>query len=119
MLFNGIPVTNGISINYTNKKMASGEDVFDNIIFTSRKQYGLPNDAIVYCNFNQLYKTDPKVLESWVKILMTVPNSVLWLLSFPAAGEPNIKRHVQRLGKIFLFLLCIFYNKSLVSVHFQ
>lgn len=103
MLVNGIAINNGISINYTNKKIASGEEVFDNIVFTSRKQYGLPNDAIVYCNFNQLYKTDPKVLEMWVKILKLVPNSVLWLLSFPAAGEPNVLKYVQSLGNIILF----------------
>lgn len=99
VLVNDAIINNGISINFTNKKIASGEEVFDNIIVTSRKQYGLPNDAIVYCNFNQLYKLDPKVLVMWVNILKLVPNSVLWLLSFPAAGEPNILRYAQSLGK--------------------
>lgn len=57
---------------------------------SARQQYGLPDDAIVYCNFNQLYKIDPPTLEMWVNILKAVPNSVLWLLRFPAVGEPNI-----------------------------
>ena len=26
----------------------------------------------------------------WLNILKAVPNSVLWLLRFPAVGEPNI-----------------------------
>lgn len=78
--------------------MASGETVFDKIIFTSRKQYGLSENAVVFCNFNQLYKTDPQVVEMWVNILERVPNSVLWLLSFPATGEPNLKKFVKGLG---------------------
>ncbi len=57
---------------------------------TTRAQYELPEDAVIYCNFNQLYKIDPKTLEMWVNILKAVPKSVLWLLRFPAVGEPNI-----------------------------
>lgn len=111
VLVNGVGIYNGISGNYINKKVASGEETFDNIIFTSRKQYGLPNDAIVYCNFNQLYKTDPRALEMWVNILKSVPNSVLWLLSFPAAGEPNIQKYVQSLGTNFKFVLSVSYYR--------
>jgi len=59
----------------------------------------LPDDAIVYCNFNQLYKIDPQTLESWVEILKNVPKSVLWLLRFPAVGEQNIKKTVSDFGK--------------------
>lgn len=65
---------------------------------TSRAQYGLPENAIVYCNFNQLYKIDPDTLKSWVNILKKVPNSVLWLLRFPAVGESNILATIQKLG---------------------
>lgn len=83
--------------------MSSGEEVFDNIVFTSRNQYGLPNDAVVFCNFNQLYKIDPDVFKIWIKILKQVPNSILWLLSFPEAGEPNLKRYTSNLGKHFNF----------------
>lgn len=66
--------------------------------FTSRAQYGLPENAIIYCNFNQLYKIDPATLESWVNILKRVPNGVLWLLRFPAVGEPNLLATAQKLG---------------------
>lgn len=65
---------------------------------TTRAQYGLPEDAVVYCNFNQLYKIDPATLENWVNILKQVPNSVLWLLRFPQAGEPNVIAAASRLG---------------------
>lgn len=65
---------------------------------TTRSQYGLPENAIVYCNFNQLYKIDPATLESWVNILKNVPNSILWLLRFPAVGEPNVLATALKLG---------------------
>ena len=55
----------------------------ETILVTSRKQYGLPEDAVVYCNFNQLYKIDPPTLKMWVNILNAVPKAVLWLLRFP------------------------------------
>merc|ERR1740131_811156 len=57
----------------------------------ARSTYGLPDDAFVYCNFNQLYKIDPGTFESWCTILKRVPNSVLWLLRFPQVGEANVK----------------------------
>lgn len=60
------------------------------ILVTSRQQYGLPEDAVVFCNFNQLYKIDPPTLDMWCEILAKVPRSVLWLLRFPYHGEPNV-----------------------------
>ena len=65
---------------------------------TTRAQYELPEDAVVYCNFNQLYKIDPKTLDMWVNILKAVPNSVLWLLRFPAVGETNIQEIATQKG---------------------
>lgn len=95
---NGVLVQNGLATTQTNNKAATGEEVPQNIVITTRQQYGLPDDAIVYCNFNQLYKIDPLTLQSWVHILKNVPNSVLWLLRFPAVGEQNLQQTAQQLG---------------------
>ena len=76
----------------------SGERIPTGNAITTRAQYGLPEDAMVYCNFNQLYKIDPATLQSWVNILKGVPNSVLWLLRFPAVGEANVKSQAQSYG---------------------
>lgn len=95
---NDVVLQNGVTTNQTNNKSASGEDLQQAIIVSSRQQYGLPDDAIVYCNFNQLYKIDPPTLEMWVNILKAVPNSVLWLLRFPAVGEPNILQAAINMG---------------------
>ncbi|OWR42776.1 UDP-N-acetylglucosamine--peptide N-acetylglucosaminyltransferase 110 kDa subunit-like [Danaus plexippus] len=95
---NNIFIDNGLSLRLSKKKIASGEERYDNIILTTRRQYNLPEDAVVFCNFNQLYKTDPKALEMWINILNNVPNSVLWLLAFPAAGESNLRHFAQIRG---------------------
>lgn len=58
----------------------------------------LPEDKFVFANFNQLYKIDPDTFEIWMRILKRVPNSVLWLLRFPPAGEENIKKQAALNG---------------------
>lgn len=97
MSVNGVVVQNGMTTTQNNKT-ATGEEVPQNIVITTRQQYGLPEDAVVYCNFNQLYKIDPLTLHMWAHILKHVPNSVLWLLRFPAVGEPNLQATAQQLG---------------------
>lgn len=82
----------------TNNKCATGEEIPENIIISARCQYGLPEDVLVYCNFNQLYKIDPETLQMWLDILKRIPNSVLWLLKFPAVGEPNIVQKAKDEG---------------------
>lgn len=68
---NGVVVQNGLATNQTNNKAATGEEVPQNIVITTRQQYGLPEDAVVYCNFNQLYKIDPNTLHMWVNVRKT------------------------------------------------
>ena len=69
----------------------SGERVPETMPEMCRSTYNLPDDAFVYCNYNQLYKIDPDTFESWCNILKRVPNSVMWLLRFPQVGETNVK----------------------------
>ncbi|XP_014860104.1 PREDICTED: UDP-N-acetylglucosamine--peptide N-acetylglucosaminyltransferase 110 kDa subunit isoform X1 [Poecilia mexicana] len=95
---NNFTVSNGLATTQINNKAATGEEVLRTIVVTTRSQYGLPEDSIVYCNFNQLYKIDPPTLQMWANILKRVPNSVLWLLRFPAVGEPNIQQYAQNMG---------------------
>ncbi|KAG0292102.1 hypothetical protein BGZ98_002727 [Dissophora globulifera] len=53
---------------------------------------GLSENTVIFANFNQLYKIDPQIFKVWLQILERVPNSILWLLRFPAAGEPHLRR---------------------------
>ncbi|CEL57583.1 putative UDP-N-acetylglucosamine--peptide N-acetylglucosaminyltransferase SEC OS=Arabidopsis thaliana GN=SEC PE=2 SV=1 [Rhizoctonia solani AG-1 IB] len=52
----------------------------------------VPDDWIIYANFNQLYKVDPVVFSSWLHILNRTPKSILWLLRFPSLAEGNLLR---------------------------
>ena len=96
----GVVVQNGLTTTQTHSKAATGEEVPSNPLITTRHQYGLPEEAVVYCNFNQLYKIDPRILDVWINVLKRVPHSVLWLLRFPAVGETNV---VQYCVQVCLF----------------
>merc|ERR1719509_379964 len=94
---NGVNIQNGLATQI-NAKAATGEEIPQEILVTTRQQYMLPEDAVVFCNFNQLYKIDPGTLKMWVNILNRVPNSVMWLLRFPQVGETNIHVAAQQMG---------------------
>ncbi|KAK0932702.1 hypothetical protein LTR29_015706 [Friedmanniomyces endolithicus] len=48
------------------------------------------DDTLIFGNFNQLYKIDPTIFRTWLRILARVPNSILWLLRFPDLGESHL-----------------------------
>lgn len=64
----GVKLQNGLTTQQSNLKVASGEVVPEGAIITSRAHYGLPEDAVVYCNFNQLYKIDPETFRNWCNV---------------------------------------------------
>jgi predicted O-linked N-acetylglucosamine transferase (SPINDLY family) len=47
----------------------------------TRAQYQLPENAFVFCSFNNNHKFNPEMFGSWMRILQQVPGSVLWLLA--------------------------------------
>ncbi|XP_065582859.1 UDP-N-acetylglucosamine--peptide N-acetylglucosaminyltransferase 110 kDa subunit-like [Artemia franciscana] len=69
---NGVVVQNGLATPQAHTRAATGEEVPQNIVVTTRQQYGLPDASVVYCNFNQLYKIDPATLKMWVNVAMPV-----------------------------------------------
>jgi predicted O-linked N-acetylglucosamine transferase (SPINDLY family) len=67
-------------------------------IIPSRAQCQLPQDAFVFCSFNNNYKYRSEIFASWMKILSRVPNSVLWLLADNPWSEINLKNTVRASG---------------------
>ncbi len=57
----------------------------------TRSQAGLPDDAFVFCCFNQNYKIAPAVFDVWSRLLDALPGSVLWLLRSNAGAEANLR----------------------------
>ncbi|EEF40435.1 o-linked n-acetylglucosamine transferase, ogt, putative [Ricinus communis] len=73
-------------------------DVLDPTCQHKRSDYGLPEDKFIFACFNQLYKMDPEIFNTWCNILKRVPNSALWLLRFPAAGEMRLRSYAVSQG---------------------
>jgi len=46
----------------------------------TRRAAGLPAEDFVFCCFNAAWKITPAVFDVWMRLLATVPGSVLWLL---------------------------------------
>jgi predicted O-linked N-acetylglucosamine transferase (SPINDLY family) len=63
-----------------------------------RAEHGLPDDAFVFCCFNDNYKITPDVFSSWMRILAAVENSVLWLFEDNPTAADNLRREAQARG---------------------
>ncbi|CAL1695844.1 unnamed protein product [Somion occarium] len=50
----------------------------------------LPQDHFIFANFNQ------EIFAVWLRILVRVPRSILWLLRFPRAGEEHLIRTARQ-----------------------
>lgn len=64
----------------------------------SRADFGLPEDAFVFCSFSMNYKIDAPVLDAWTEILAQTPNSVLWLFRTDAPAADNLYREFEARG---------------------
>jgi len=64
----------------------------------SREEIGLPNDAFVFCSFNNVFKLTPQTFESWMRILTEVDRSVLLLFDANETATKNIKREAEARG---------------------
>jgi predicted O-linked N-acetylglucosamine transferase (SPINDLY family) len=64
----------------------------------ARADYGLPDDAFVFCCFNQSYKITPEIFACWMRLLKQVPDSVLWLLADNRWASENLRRAAQAHG---------------------
>lgn len=63
-----------------------------------RGDFGLPEDAFVYCCFNNNYKILPDVFNVWMDILNRVENSVLWLLEDNQYAALNLVYEAKNFG---------------------
>ena len=61
-----------------------------------KKSLGLPDKGFVYCCFNNNYKMTPVMLDSWVRILKEVPESILWLFQDNDLAAENLCKEVAR-----------------------
>jgi predicted O-linked N-acetylglucosamine transferase (SPINDLY family) len=59
----------------------------------TRSELGLPEQGVVYCSFNNAYKINPQMFDVWMRILLQVPGSVLWL---QGGGQEKVKENLSK-----------------------
>lgn len=64
----------------------------------TRADCDLPEDAFVFCDFNNPYKVDSTVFDIWMEILREAPNAVLWQLSDKEPITENLKNEAAKRG---------------------
>ena len=64
----------------------------------TRAELGLPEEAFVFCCFNNNFKITPETFERWMSILRAVPDSVLWLLQASELTATHLRREAQERG---------------------
>ncbi len=64
----------------------------------ARVECGLPAEGFVFCSFNNSYKITPAFFDVWMRLLASVPGSVLWLVRDCEATESNLRREAEARG---------------------
>ncbi|HKU45624.1 MAG TPA: hypothetical protein VJQ58_01995, partial [Burkholderiales bacterium] len=64
----------------------------------SRAAMGLPEDAFVFCCFNNNFKITAEVFDAWMRLLKNVPGSVLWLLEDNRESRRNLEQAAAARG---------------------
>lgn len=69
-----------------------GERVF------TRSEFGISENQFVFCNLNNAYKITKTIFECWLRILDSVPNSILMLFGENPYAVENLKRFAKAKG---------------------
>ncbi|MDD2832876.1 MAG: tetratricopeptide repeat protein [Methylotenera sp.] len=64
----------------------------------TRQAYSLPENAFVFCCFNQSFKITEEIFAIWMRLLKAKPDSVLWLLECNPWAKENLKREAEIAG---------------------
>lgn len=64
----------------------------------TRTDFDIPETKTVFCCFSQHHKIDPAIFKVWMNILKQVPDSLLWLLEFPAESKPYLLKTAEECG---------------------
>ena len=64
----------------------------------SRQDWGLPAEGLVFCSFNNTYKISPAIFDIWMRLLRSIPGSVLWLLEANGLVKANLRSEAGKRG---------------------
>ena len=66
----------------------------------NRAAAGLPEAGVVFCCFNTPYKISPAMFAAWMRILLELPEAVLWLRETTAAVKGHLALEAERHGRL-------------------
>jgi protein O-GlcNAc transferase len=81
----------------------------------TRGECGLPQNAFVFCCFNNPQKITPEIFDIWMRLLRAKDNSVLWLFASNAKAVANLRLEAEKRGVAVERL--IFAPKASVADH--
>ena len=64
----------------------------------TRSEMDLPEVGFVFCCFNNNYKIRPQEFDIWMRVLLKVEDSVLWLRNSNEWSETNLRSHAEIRG---------------------
>ncbi|WBS02791.1 glycosyltransferase [Pseudoduganella sp. SL102] len=64
----------------------------------TRAGCGLPEEAFVFCAFNNNFKITQEIFQTWMAILRRVPDSVLWVVGDNEQVRTNLARQAELAG---------------------
>ena len=64
----------------------------------TRSDFGLPDDAFVFCCFNASHKFTRFSFDRWMEIMKATDNSVLWLLDYSPETNQRLREQAEARG---------------------
>jgi protein O-GlcNAc transferase len=64
----------------------------------TRAELGLSQSGFVFACFNNNYKITPRVFDIWMRLLLKVPGSALWLFEGNPTAALNLRKEAQKRG---------------------
>jgi predicted O-linked N-acetylglucosamine transferase (SPINDLY family) len=62
---------------------------------SSRRDFGVPDDALVLCHFDLPFRIGPEVFDVWMRLLAQVPKAVLLLLDAGKLFNANLRARAR------------------------
>jgi len=63
-----------------------------------KRDFHIPEKSFVFCSFNGPNKIEPVMFDAWMRILLKVPESILWLLKVNEMAEKNLRQEALARG---------------------
>jgi len=64
----------------------------------TRSEVGLPETGFVFCCFNQSSRISPTIFTVWMRLLLQVDGSVVWLVEDSVDSARNLRQEAERRG---------------------